>query len=134
MRLTACFLLLNLSLVPAIAQSEDGVPFNPQHPVDAALSKNSDGSWTFVSFPAGSRLFVFSGDAPGKSNCYRGCASAWPPLLVSDDHSSQSVGHWTVILRKDGKRQWAYKEQPVYRRFHDLPTAGAENGFFPLTP
>ncbi len=137
MRIPAYFILLGVLLVsvePAAAQSESGPPFNAQHPADAALYKDEDGNWTYVSFPAGSRLFTYSGDSAGESNCYQGCASAWPPLYVSDDRSSESVGHWTIIVRDDGREQWAYKGQPVYRRFHDLPSETEDSGFSPLKP
>ncbi len=109
-------------MTSVITRADEQPAFNTQHPVDAALFQSEDGSWVFKSFPSGSRLFVFDGDSPGKSNCNRGCASAWPPLYVSNDRSSEQIGDWTVILRDDGKRQWAYKGRPVYRRYHDLPT------------
>lgn len=105
-----------------------------QYPVDTALMRDEAGNWQYRSFPSGSRLFVYKGDAPGKSNCNQGCASAWPPLYVSDGHSSQQIGNWTVIVRDDGSKQWAYKGQPVYRRYHDLAGDIDAEGFRVLKP
>lgn len=125
------FLVLLLASVPA-SPDEDSLQ-HAQYPIDAALFQSSDGTWFYRSFPSGSRLFVFDGDAPGKSNCNQGCASAWPPLYVSDADATQ-VGHWTAIARNDGTRQWAYKGQPVYRRYHDLPGEIRTEGFHVLQP
>jgi predicted lipoprotein with Yx(FWY)xxD motif len=40
------------------------------------------------------------------------CAQRWPPVLAADD--AQPVGKWTLLVRKDGKKQWAYDEQALY--------------------
>ena len=132
-RITICALLFCLFVGPLAAQSADDPPFSAEHPADAALFQEADGTWVFMDFPSGSRLFVYDEDAPGKSACTGGCASAWPPLVVSDD-SLKPVGNWTVIVRDDGNKQWAYKDQPVYRRFHDLPGEVQADGFHLLRP
>lgn len=124
-------LLLACSLA-AIARAEDSA--SAQYPVDTALMRDEAGNWEYRSFPSGSRLFVYDGDAPGKSNCNQGCASAWPPLYVSEDSSSQQIGKWTIIVREDGSKQWAYEGQPVYRRYHDLAGDIDAEGFRVLKP
>jgi predicted lipoprotein with Yx(FWY)xxD motif len=127
-------LLSCILVAPLIATAAESGPVNMQYPVDAALFQDPDGNWFYKSFPSGSRLFVFEGDSPGTSRCYQGCASAWPPLYVSSEQAAERVGDWTVIMRDDGRRQWAYKGQPVYRRYHDLPAAseGIEAAGFQL--
>jgi predicted lipoprotein with Yx(FWY)xxD motif len=65
----------------------------------------------------GMALYIFKKDAPLQSNCYGGCAKAWPPFLVADP--AQAGGDFSVIRRKDGARQWAYKGQPLYRYLGD---------------
>jgi len=40
------------------------------------------------------------------------CTQLWAPVLA--DAESRPVGKWTVVGRKDGTRQWAYDEQPLY--------------------
>jgi predicted lipoprotein with Yx(FWY)xxD motif len=40
------------------------------------------------------------------------CTQLWPPVLAADD--AKPVGKWTVVTRKDGKKQWAFDEQALY--------------------
>jgi hypothetical protein len=103
------------------------------YPGDVALSEFAPGKFHYKSFPGLLRLYVFDGDRPGKSNCYDG---AWPSLLVSDNEKGPRIGDWTIIRRDDGTRQWAYKDRPVYTRYHDLePDASSEKeGFHLLVP
>lgn len=124
--------LLCLSLFAAPVPADDAG--QAQYPVDTALMRDEAGNWEYRSFPSGSRLFVHTGDAPGKSNCNVGCSSAWPPLYVSDGSSGEQIGRWTVIVRDDGSKQWAYKGQPVYRRYHDLAGDIDVKGFRLLKP
>jgi predicted lipoprotein with Yx(FWY)xxD motif len=60
----------------------------------------------------GMTLYVFDRDAAGTSNCNDQCATNWPPLKAADD--AKGAAPWTVITRKDGGKQWAYKGKPVY--------------------
>ena len=106
--------------------SEEEPPFDGRHPGDTALSKDGNGKWQIRSFPTLLTLYVSERDRPGKSNCNSGCDSAWPPLLVSKDEATAKVGDWTVIVRDDGRRQWAYKGHPVYLRVHDIPLGASD--------
>jgi predicted lipoprotein with Yx(FWY)xxD motif len=36
----------------------------------------------------------------------------WPPVLAKA--ADQAQGPYTIVVRDDGKRQWAYKGKPVY--------------------
>lgn len=62
----------------------------------------------------GMSLYTFDKDATGsgKSVCNGPCATNWPPLAASADAGAQ--GDFSVILRDDGSRQWAYKGKPLY--------------------
>src|SRR5690606_35037037 len=60
----------------------------------------------------GATLYTFDQDTPGKSNCNDNCAKNWPPALAGPDDVAS--GDWTLIESHDGKRQWAYKGQPLY--------------------
>ena len=40
------------------------------------------------------------------------CTVAWPPATVAA--GAKPVGRWTIIQRKDGIKQWAYDEAPLY--------------------
>jgi predicted lipoprotein with Yx(FWY)xxD motif len=48
----------------------------------------------------------------GKSVCNGQCATNWPPLVASA--GAMGSGDWTVVVRDDGTRQWAYRGKPVY--------------------
>jgi predicted lipoprotein with Yx(FWY)xxD motif len=82
----------------------------------AAPANTADGVLTG---PNGLTLYIFDRDAAGsgKSVCNGNCAALWPPLMASD--SDKSSGDYTVIVRDDGKKQWAYKGKPLYYYVQD---------------
>lgn len=45
------------------------------------------------------------------------CTDLWPPAYAEDD--SEPVGDWTIVERKDGSKQWAFDEQPLYTSVRD---------------
>ena len=57
------------------------------------------------------------------------CTDLWQPVLAADDGEEvgageevgdgEEVGEWTVVERRDGSRQWAYDEQPLYTSIRD---------------
>jgi len=85
----------------------------------------------------------YSGESPGSPACYedvltvtaglmspyppgirlpelderKSCTDLWKP--VTGDEGAQEVGDWTVVERRDGARQWAYQEQPLYTSVKD---------------
>jgi CxxC motif-containing protein (DUF1111 family)/predicted lipoprotein with Yx(FWY)xxD motif len=62
----------------------------------------------------GFTLYVFDNDIGAEgSNCNNGCATNWPPLLVSDDIAS-GVPNLSLITRDDGTKQAAYNNKPLY--------------------
>ena len=60
-------------------------------------------------------VYVFDSDpiSAGVSNCYAGCASAWPPVYVTDDLAS-GVSSLDSITRSDGTLQVTYEGRPLY--------------------
>ena len=62
----------------------------------------------------GMTLYTFDRDTAGsgKSVCNGGCATAWPPLMATD--TDTPTGDYTLVVRDDGKKQWAYKGKPLY--------------------
>ncbi|MGC6480697.1 MAG: di-heme oxidoredictase family protein [Porticoccaceae bacterium] len=60
-------------------------------------------------------VYVFDSDpiSAGVSNCYGGCASAWPPVYVTDDIAS-GVSNLDSITRSDGTLQVTYEGRPLY--------------------
>ena len=64
--------------------------------------------------PNGMTLYTFDRDVAGsgKSVCNGPCATNWPPLMAGD--SDKPAGDYMVIMRDDGKKQWAMKGKPLY--------------------
>jgi predicted lipoprotein with Yx(FWY)xxD motif len=60
----------------------------------------------------GMTLYTFKKDAPSISNCYDACAKAWPPFIAKQGASAS--GDFSLVERKDGGQQWAYKSMPLY--------------------
>lgn len=74
---------------------------------------------------AGMTLYVFDRDAGGKSACNGPCAANWQPLLVGGD--GRATGEWTIIVRDDGGKQWAFRGKPLYTWSKDTK-AGDKTG------
>jgi predicted lipoprotein with Yx(FWY)xxD motif len=67
--------------------------------------------------PGDMTLYVFDKDAAGKSMCNGGCAANWPPLMAQA--GAKAEGDYSIIIRDDGSKQWAYKGKPLYRWVKD---------------
>ncbi|MEZ7984782.1 MAG: discoidin domain-containing protein, partial [Pseudomonadales bacterium] len=84
-----------------------------------------------VGGPASSKpgyvLYVFDNDlsAPGSSNCTGGCATNWPPLMVTDGLAS-GVNNLASISRAEGQ-QVVYNGRPLYYYIGDN-NVGDDNG------
>ena len=64
--------------------------------------------------PNGMTLYTFDRDAmgSGKSVCNGPCATNWPPLMAQAGDTA--TGDWSIVVRDDGTRQWAFRGKPVY--------------------
>ena len=60
----------------------------------------------------GMTLYTFDNDRKGASRCYGSCAENWPPLIAPE--SAKPGGDFTIVARRDGKSQWAYRGKPLY--------------------
>jgi predicted lipoprotein with Yx(FWY)xxD motif len=60
----------------------------------------------------GMTLYIFKRDSPMQSVCNDGCAKAWPPFIATE--AAKEGGDFSILTRKDGSKQWAYKSQPLY--------------------
>ncbi|MDM0073905.1 hypothetical protein QTH90_05900 [Variovorax sp. J2P1-59] len=62
----------------------------------------------------GLTLYTFDKDAPnsGRSVCNGDCAVKWPPVMAGE--GVKPSGSLSVIARDDGRKQWAFKGQPLY--------------------
>ena len=77
----------------------------------------------------GMTLYYFDRDDSGtKSTCNGKCTEKWIPLKASDD--SKPLGDFTVIVRNDKSKMWAYRNRPLYFS-HEDKAPGDVNGFDP---
>lgn len=105
-RLSAVAIVLSLGTSTAFSQSSA-----PGKEADTSKGK----AWVDA---GGMTLYTFDRDTtPGKSACNGKCATNWPPFTASPE--AKNTGDWTVILRDDGAKQWAYKGKPVYTWMDD---------------
>lgn len=60
----------------------------------------------------GRTLYIFDKDAADQSNCYDGCAAVWPPFMAKEGATAKEG--FSIVTRKDGSKQWAWKSMPLY--------------------
>ena len=79
--------------------------------------------------PSGMTLYLFTKDAPGVTNCYGGCATAWPPLMAEGDVRLPGgvPGKLGTTPRTDGGLQVTYNGWPLYYWAKDVK-AGDKTG------
>jgi predicted lipoprotein with Yx(FWY)xxD motif len=72
----------------------------------------------------GEALYLFDREKRGRSECYGGCAKAWPPLLAKGKPRA-GTGAKAKLLgttkRRGGARQVTYRGQPLYYFKDDSP-------------
>jgi predicted lipoprotein with Yx(FWY)xxD motif len=95
--------LLGISIL-GCANAQTAAPAVP-----AAVAETAKGK-TLVD-AKGMTLYTFDKDAPGKSVCNGTCAQNWPPLTAT---STSGQANWSVVVRDDGSKQWAYMGKPLY--------------------
>lgn len=98
--------------------------------VTIALATNALGE--IIVDAEGKTLYAFTPDTGGESTCYDDCATAWPPLVVSDAATlSAGAGldatKLTTVDRTDGTKQIMYGGWPLYHFANDA-AAGETNG------
>ena len=100
----------------------------PDAPIDVQIIAEN-GRYVLRTADPAHPLYTFDRDQPGRSNCSAQCALAWPPLKVSARAAQKgAIGKWSVILRPDGVKQWAYDRKPVYTNAHDPEGVASGDG------
>jgi predicted lipoprotein with Yx(FWY)xxD motif len=118
---------LLLSAGEAFAHGEEPAPppkkEAPMFPVKVVQSRKGR---IFVD-NNGMTLYTFDRDTSGdKSTCDGKCTERWRPLTAADD--AEAKGDFTVIVRNDGSKMWAYRYRPLYTSLADK-APGDVNGF-----
>ncbi len=97
---------------------------------------------SFLVDSKGMTLYLFTKDAPNTSNCYGGCATAWPPLLTTGapvPGTGVDDSKLGTTKRTDGTTQVTYNGWPLYYWKNDK-AAGDTTGenvqgvWFVITP
>jgi predicted lipoprotein with Yx(FWY)xxD motif len=117
------------------AASPAGLPSELNYPYPAQFDLVQEGeTFVFRMGQNGLPLYVSSADRPGKSVCNDACTQQWPPVIADAD--AKPLGHWNLIVRQDGRRQWAFRNQPVYTHVSDGPAhpTGVSGSFHLLPP
>ena len=58
-------------------------------------------------------LYTYAGDRPGEPRCYDACAEEFPPALLPE--GARLGENYSLVRRRDGSWQIAYKGMPLYR-------------------
>ena len=73
---------------------------------------------------SGVPIYTSKREAPGTSECYGQCLSFYLPYLDAAD--AKPSGDLSLITRKDGNLQWAYKGKALYRWWNDKKPMAAD--------
>jgi predicted lipoprotein with Yx(FWY)xxD motif len=66
----------------------------------------------------GRTLYTWDKDPVGKSTCLDACAASFQPFLALS--TSTALGDWTLLGRRDGRKQWALKGKALYTYVKDV--------------
>jgi predicted lipoprotein with Yx(FWY)xxD motif len=101
-----------LSAALMLAACAHGEPTPPS----ATLTTHDSSVGKVLADARGMTLYTYTDDMPGVSNCGGMCQSYWPPAWASA--GAQPSGDITLVT-VDGKKQWAYKDMPLYTYVDD---------------
>jgi predicted lipoprotein with Yx(FWY)xxD motif len=105
-----------ITVAAVMIVSFSGTASRAQMPTAVKIADTAKGK-TLVN-ANGMTLYTFDrDDNSGKSNCNGKCVANWPPLAAGAD--AADTGDWSVIVRNDGSKQWAYKGKPLYTWMDD---------------
>ena len=120
---------LLLSATQALAHGSEAAAPPPPKDVPPPVITGKTKKGTVLADSKGMTLYYFDRDDSGnKSNCDGKCSEKWLPLAA--DKTAQASGDFTVIVRSDGSRMWAYRYRPLYTS-NDDKAPGDANGFDP---
>ena len=127
LRLLVMTAALLLSVGEAFAHGEEPAPPpKKEAPLFPAKVGGSSKGMIFVDLN-GMTLYTFDRDTSGNaSTCDGKCSERWKPLTATND--AEAKGDFTVIVRSDGSRMWAYRYRPLYTSQSDK-APGDVNGF-----
>ena len=107
---------LFFTLSPLVHAQTSVVPFTVKNHAGAQILADSKGR----------TLYVFDRDSGSISNCYNGCATEWPPSLLTDNSVQSVSAPLGTTLRKDQTVQITYDGRPVYLYLDDQTADDAQ--------
>lgn len=120
---------LLLSVGEALAHGEEPAPPPKKEVPLVPIKVSQTGKGTVFTDFSGMTLYFFDRDNTGnKSSCNAECTEKWIPLAASDE--AKASGDFTVIVRDDGSKMWAYRHRPLYISHKDK-APGDTNGADP---
>jgi predicted lipoprotein with Yx(FWY)xxD motif len=103
---------IGIGLIAGVALADTSSPDAAATP-GIVTSQHIPGGTVYADI-AGRTLYTFDRDAKGgKSACVDACIQDWKPVSAAW-LAKPTGGDWTVIVRDDGGRQWAFKGKPLY--------------------
>lgn len=118
---TAAFGVLMSVAVSGQAATSDQITQLP-YPAEVSLVQEPMG-WTYRQSAGNLPLYLYEPASPDHAVCNSGCEKRWAPLLAPPEE--KPLGDWSIIVRKDGRRQWAFEQHPVYTYRRDTPARAA---------
>src|SRR5215475_1071287 len=109
-------------------ESSSAPPPPPKKDTDALPAQVvfNKGGGAMLADPKGMTLYYFDKDDSGnKSNCNGKCNERWVPYAAPA--GAEAYGDFTLIVRNDGTRMWAYRYRPLYTSQQDK-APGDANG------
>jgi predicted lipoprotein with Yx(FWY)xxD motif len=103
MKTIAAIVLLSIALGPAPLLAQE---------LPAGITTQKTSAGTVLADDKGMTLYIFDEDKKNSSTCYDKCLELWPVFIAKPD--AQTGNGFTMIQRKDGVWQWAYKGKPLY--------------------
>jgi predicted lipoprotein with Yx(FWY)xxD motif len=89
----------------------------PPPPASASLAAGNTSVGSVLVDSRGMTLYTYTEDQPGESHCSGMCADYWPPALAAA--GAQPSGDIGLVTLEDGRKQWAYKNMPLYTYVKD---------------
>ena len=117
-----------LSASQALAHgSESAPPPMKKGPQEMPVQVVQTSAGTMLVDLKGMTLYYFDRDDSGnKSNCNGKCTERWIPFAAPA--GAEATGDFTLIVRNDGSRMWAYRYRPLYFSRQDKEP-GDVNGY-----
>ena len=123
MMITAALLL---SASQALAHGSESAPPPKKGPATAPANVVFTPKGPVLTDLKGMTLYYFDKDDSGnKSTCNGKCSERWIPFAAPAD--AEAYGDFTVIIRSDGSKMWAYRYRPLYTSQQDK-APGETNG------